>query len=56
MQSCGVTNHLLVAPTLPAFDLPPGPTIVEIASSPAPALPLPAPHAPPEPERPPAPS
>jgi hypothetical protein len=56
MQSCGKTTHLVVAPTLPAFVPPPGPVVVLIARTAAPALPLPPPHAPPDPARPPAPS
>jgi len=56
LDRCGKTHHLIISPTLPAFTPVAAGTVVAVAERPAPVLALPAPHAPPEPERPAGPS
>jgi hypothetical protein len=56
MQACGKSGHIIVAPTLPAFALPPGAPIVAIVPARSLVPAIAAPHAPPDPDRPAAPS
>lgn len=56
MDRCGKTHHLIVAPTLPDFAPAMVGSVIAVATRPAPEMALPAPHAPPDPARPAAPS
>jgi hypothetical protein len=56
MERCGRNATITAAAVLAAFAVPAPPVAVAVVSTPAPVLPLSPPHAPPDPDRPAAPS